>query len=273
LTLALIEQGCPKDGVILDFFAGSGTTAQAVMELNKEDGGNRKFILVQLPEKTDEGSEAYKAGYKTIADICKERMRRVIKRLSEPQMTADKDDGNDKSGEQISMGLSEKSEEKSSASSESSQTSAVGFKVFTLEPSNFKIWRTDVIENEEDLKRQIEAFQDPVKKDSEAEAMAWEILLKSGYELTTTLERVEVGGVSVYSIANGEVFLALEKITQEAIDAIVVGPKGIPSGVADPTNIKPRRVICLDSLFAGNDQLKTNTVLQMKDARIDFKTI
>src|SRR5690606_11233901 len=69
--------------IILDFFAGSGTTAQAVLELNKEDGGNRKFILVQLPEKTAEDSEAYKAGYKTIAEICKERIRRVINRLNQ----------------------------------------------------------------------------------------------------------------------------------------------------------------------------------------------
>lgn len=72
-----------KDLIILDFFAGSGTTAHAVLNLNNEDGGNRKFILVQLPEKTDENSEAFKAGYKTIADISKERIRRVIKKIEE----------------------------------------------------------------------------------------------------------------------------------------------------------------------------------------------
>ncbi|MBI5181406.1 MAG: hypothetical protein HZA06_00675 [Nitrospirae bacterium] len=70
-----------KNDIILDFFAGSGTTAQAVLELNKEDGGNRKFILVQMPEQCDENSEAYKAGYKTIADIGKERIRRVIQKI------------------------------------------------------------------------------------------------------------------------------------------------------------------------------------------------
>ena len=74
-----------ENDIILDFFAGSGTTAQAVLELNKEDGGNRKFILVQMPEPCDEDSEAFKAGYKTIADIGKERIRRVIRKLTSPR--------------------------------------------------------------------------------------------------------------------------------------------------------------------------------------------
>jgi adenine-specific DNA-methyltransferase len=79
--LIKVSTAIDKTGIILDFFAGSGTTAHAVMELNKEDGGNRKFILVQLPEPCDENSEAYKAGFKTIADICKERIRRAGKKI------------------------------------------------------------------------------------------------------------------------------------------------------------------------------------------------
>ena len=157
------------------------------------------------------------------------------------------------------MGLSGKLKDKSSAESSLSQQSAVGFKVYTLEPSNFKIWRTDVIDNEDDLKRQMNAFIDPARKHSEAEDMAWEILLKSGYELTTKLEKVDVIGVPVFSIANDELLLALENITQAAIDNIITK--------------KPKKVIALDRLFAGNDQLKTNTALQMKDVGIEFKTI
>lgn len=239
----LIDLGIPEpdNDIILDFFAGSGTTAQAVLELNKEDlpasgqagGGNRKFILVQLPEKTDEDSEAYKAGYKTIADICKERIRRVCKKIKE--------------------------EAEKNAGLFAEKKFDLGFKAFALEPSNFKIWRTDTIDTEEDLKRQMEAFQDPVKKKSEAEAMAWEILLKSGYELTTPMEKIDVAGVPVYSISQGEVIVALEKITQEAIDAVIAK--------------RPKRVVCLDKLFSGNDQLKTNTALQMKDAGVEFRTI
>jgi adenine-specific DNA-methyltransferase len=230
----LLQLGTTVDSgdIVLDFFAGSGAIAHAIMELNKEDGGNRKFILVQLPEKTEEDSEAYKAGYKSIADICRERIRRVSKRIKEE-------------AEQNPGLFAEKKID-------------IGFKSFVLEPSNFKVWRTDVIESEEDLKRQLNAFQDPVKKKAEADAMAWEILLKSGYELTTPLERIETADVPLYSIANGEVMLALEKISQKAIDAIIAK--------------KPKRVICLDSLFAGNDQLKANTALQMKDAGVEFRT-
>lgn len=246
LIKTLVNATTNDSDIILDFFAGSGTTAQAVLELNKEDGGNRRFILVQLPEKTDEESEAYKAGYKTIAGICRERIRRVCKKIKE--------------------------EVEKNAGLFAEKKLDLGFKTFTLEPSNFKIWRTDTIESEEDLKRQMEAFVDPTRARSEADdpdavgaGMAWEILLKSGYELTTPMEKLDVAGVPVYSIANGEVMVALEKITQKAIDAIIAKK----SATAD----RPKRVVCLDKLFSGNDQLKTNTALQMKDAGIEFKTI
>ncbi len=232
LVQLLVTQATEDEDIVLDFFGGSGTTAQAVLELNKQNGGNRQFILVQLAEKTDEESETNKAGYKTIADICRERIRLVISKIN---------NGAEKNPELFTE-----------------KKLDLGFKAFTLEQSNFKVWRTDVIENESDLKNQMEAFVDPARSRSEAENMAWEILLKSGYELTTPVEQVEIGDVPVYSIS-GEVLLALEKITQKAIDAIIAK--------------KPKRVICLDRLFAGNDQLKTNTALQMKDAGIEFRTI
>ena len=89
--------------------------------------------------------------------------------------------------------------------------------------------------------------------------MAWEIVLKSGNELTTPMERIDLPGMPMYSIGEGELGLILEKVTQEGIDAVIAR--------------KPKRVICLDRLFGGNDSLKTNTVLQMKDAGIEFRTI
>lgn len=241
-----------KSGVVLDFFGGSGTTAQAVVELNRDDGGDRKSVIIQLTEKTETDSEAYKIGFKTIADICKERIRCVSKKM--------------------------KKEIEKDADLVAEKKLDLGFKSFVLEPSNFKVWLTDTIKNEDDLKRQIEAFQDPVKKKSEAEAMAWEILIKSGYELTTPLERIEIADAPFYSIASGEVLLALEKVSQKAIDGIVGRPARQPGaesagGDSSLDHPRPRRVICLDSLFAGNDQLKTNTVLQMKDAGVEFKTI
>ena len=233
LVKTLVQQIASKGDLVVDFFAGSGTTAQAVLELNKEDGANRSFILVQLPEKIDTESEAYRAGYKTIADICKERIRRASKKVKE-EVETQPDLFKDKPLD-------------------------LGFKVFTLEPSNFKVWRTDTTDTEEELMQQMEAFVDPVRVRAEANDMAWEILLKSGYDLTTKLEKIIVEKVPIYCIADGDVILSIEKITQEAIDGIITK--------------RPRRVVCLDRLFAGNDQLKTNTVLQMKDAGVEFRTI
>ena len=234
-----------KNDIILDFFGGSGTTAQAVLEQNKEDGGNRKFILVQLPEICDEKSEAYKAGYKTIAEISKERIRRVIRKL-----------------EIENEELKRKKESELQLSNKEQELSAdLGFKVFKLSSSNFKIWRGDEI-TEENLVSQLDVFTNPVKAESKAENMLYELMLKSGYELTDKVETViasEAKQSLYYKIKEGELVIVLEEINHNIIDSIIAS--------------QPKKVISLDNLFTGNDQLKTNTVLQMKDAGIDFKTI
>ncbi|MHB8337037.1 MAG: site-specific DNA-methyltransferase [Ignavibacteriaceae bacterium] len=222
-----------NNDTILDFFAGSGTTAQAVMELNKEDGGNRKFILVQLPEKTDESSEAYKAKYFTIADICKERIRRVIERINRK--------GAETQGEIFAP---------SRLSGE-----VPGFKVFKLVPSNFKMWRSDIIETEEDLNKMIDLFDTQIKPDAKIENMLYELMLKSGFTLTDKVEKVN----GYYSVNEGQAVFVLDKIDQSIIDEIV--------------KLKPQSCIILDDLFAGNDQLKTNTALQMKDAGVELVTV
>lgn len=226
-----------QDDIILDFFAGSGTTAHAVLELNKEDGGTRKFILVQLPEPCDENSEAYKAGYKTIADISRERIRRVIKKIEAEQAEERK-----KKSEQFDFGDKEE------------KNFELGFKSFKLSPSNFKIWRGSEI-NEENLVQQLDAFTNPVREGSEKDSMLYELMLKAGYLLTDKVEKIE----NLYSIKNGELLIAIESINQATVDKMIT--------------LRPKKVISLDILFKDNDQLKTNTVLQMKDAGIDFKTI
>jgi adenine-specific DNA-methyltransferase len=230
--------------ITLDFFGGSGTTAQAVLELSKEDGGNRKFILVQLPEKCDENSEAFKAGYKTIADISKERIRRVIKKLEK-----EAEELNKKKAGELPL-----TDQPSVARRTPHAEIPLGFKVFKLSPSSFKIWRGNDI-TEENLVTQLDAFTDPVKEGSENENMLYELILKSGYLLTDKVE-----AVSKYcSIRDGELIIALDEVNQKLVDAIIAE--------------NPKKVIMLDNLFKGNDQLKTNTVLQMRDAEIDFKTI
>jgi adenine-specific DNA-methyltransferase len=212
LIKQLISLYSQKDDFILDFFAGSGTTAHAVLDLNKEDNGNRKFILVQLPELCNEDSEAYKAGYKTIADISRERIRRVIQKIGEG-----------------------------------------GFKAYKLSPSNFKIWRSEEI-TEENLEKQMEMFIDPVKPESVVENMLVELMLKSGYQLT---DNVENRGDFYY--INNELVIALTKMDLEIATKIIA--------------LQPQKVITLDRLFAGNDELKTNTALQMRDAGVELRTI
>lgn len=221
--------------LVLDFFSGSGTIAQAIIELNKEDNGNRKFILVQLPELTEvDGNEfkatstASKLGYKTISDISKERVRRVIQKTEK--------------------------ERKEKPDLFHDTNLDLGFKVFKLSVSNFKIWRGNEITNE-NLVEQLDAFTNPVKAESKTDNMLFELILKAGYLLT---DKVETKG-KFFSIKNGELIIALEEMNQQIIDTII--------------KAQPQKVITLDNLFTGNDQLKTNTVLQMKDAGIDFKTI
>ena len=147
----------------------------------------------------------------------------------------------------------------------------LGFKVFKLSSSNFKIWRGSEIADE-NLEQQLEIFTDPVKEGSEKENMLYELILKSGYLLTDKVEFV-IGKQSdsqkqiasgnsndgYYSVNDGELIIGLEEMNQELMETII--------------SSKPKKVITLDQLFTGNDQLKTNAVLQMKDAEIDFKTI
>ncbi|MBM4171357.1 MAG: site-specific DNA-methyltransferase [Ignavibacteria bacterium] len=247
LTKRLIHLGSINNNdIILDFFSGSGTTAQAVLEQNKEDGGNRKFILVQLPEKCEEESEAYKAGYKTIADIGKERIRRVIKKLNE-ECHAERSEASKR------VGLFHTDSSPDSRRDQNDKLD-LGFKVFKLSSSNFKIWRGNEI-TEENLETQLDAFTNPVKEGSEKENMLYELMLKAGYLLT---DRVECKN-KLYYVNGSELIIALEEMNQKLVDTII--------------SVKPKKVITLDRLFADNDQLKTNTVLQMRDAEIDFKTI
>jgi adenine-specific DNA-methyltransferase len=234
-----------EEFIALDFFGGSGTLAHAVLEMNNEKSNFNskkiKFILVQLPEPCEENTHAFKAGYKTIADISKERIRRVINKLAieKEQMKVKK------AGEL-------KFEDNPDQVNQTDQD--LGFKVFKLSSSNFKIWRGSEI-TDENLEAQLEMFTDPVREGSEKENMLYELILKAGYLLTDEIKAKD----SYYSVNDGELIIALEEMNQKLIETII--------------SAKPKKVITLDQLFTANDQLKTNAVLQMKDAEIDFKTI
>jgi len=166
--------------IILDFFAGSGTTAHAVMELNAEDGGNRKFIMVQLPEKTDEESEAYKAGYKDITEIGEERIRKAGKKILEENK--DKDGFN-----------ADKFDK--------------GFKVFKLDKSNFAVWdgATDG-----DIQKKLELHVNNTDPKSKEADILYEILVKAGFELSEKVEEIKIDGKNVYSASEGQLLICLE---------------------------------------------------------------
>ena len=177
-----------KNGLILDFFSGSATTAHAVMKLNAEDGGNRKYIMVQLPEKCSEDSEAYKAGYKTIADIGKERIRRAAKKI-----------------------LEEHSDYKGD----------LGFKVFKLDSSNFELWKNNT-RSEEEYNKQLSLAVDNIKKDRSQEDILYEIILRLGLKLTDTIDLKSFGDKNVFSLEGGKILVCLEKIiTKQLIEELI----------------------------------------------------
>ena len=231
------------DDIILDFFAGSATTAHSVMDLNKQDDGHRKFILVQLPEPCADDSEAFKAGYHTIADIGKERIRRVIQKM--------------------------KAEQEGKLDLQGDKDQDRGFRVLKLDQSNFKQWRPiDASVTVEQLALQLTDHVDHVSHATTQEALLFEILLKAGFQPTAKAEVKSFAGVPVFSIAEGALLICLaEKVTKELIDQIAED--------------EPMQFICLDSAFGGNDQLKSNAVqtfaarnLQKeKHNQIVFKTV
>jgi len=178
-----------SDSIVLDFFSGSATTAHAVMQLNAEDGGNRKFIMVQLPELLDEKSEAYKDGYRTICDIGEERIRRAGEKIK-----------------QESAGLDAESLD-------------IGFKVLRLSSSNIREWNTDF----DNLEDELDLFESPFMDERSELDIVYEIMLKHGLELTYPIEVFEVNGKNVYDIAFGNLFICLAdhidtRVAQSIID-------------------------------------------------------
>jgi len=221
-----------EESIILDFFAGSATTAHAVLDLNKENGGKRKFIMVQLPEKCDEKSEAYKAGFKTIANIGKERIRRVIAKIKQ----------------------------ESSQSLFKNQLD-LGFKAFKLDSSNFKIWNTEGISPEQGtLEKQLELHINHINPDSNQEDILFEILLKAGYQLSSIIEKINLAGKDVYSVDNGNILICLEKeLTKEVIKAMAERKPGrviyLDQGFTNNDQLKTNAVQMMKS--KGIDDFRT----------------
>lgn len=180
LLRTLVEQAASQDDIVLDFFAGSGTTAHAVLDLNQIDGGNRKFILVQLPEKNDAPL------YPTIAHITRERVRRVIARLQ--------------IDEDIQLTLGDDAKRN------------LGFRAFKLDSSNFKIWRPDdVPQTAEQLAEQLNLYADNIQPERNEQDRLYELILKSGRPLSARVESIVVGGCVAFAVGEGELLICLEQ--------------------------------------------------------------
>lgn len=183
----LLNVATQKDDIIFDCFAGSSTTAQAVLELNAEDGGHRKFIMVQLPEETDPKSEAYKAGYKNICEIGKERIRRAGRKIKEenPLTTQDLD---------------------------------IGFRVLKLDSSNMK----DVYYTPDAYTRDMfDMLEDNIKEDRTPEDLLFQVMLDLGIPLSSRIEESVIAGKKVFKVEDNYLIACFDSnLTEETIKAI-----------------------------------------------------
>jgi len=225
----LAKIGSNLDNYILDFFSGSATTAHSVIQLNAEDGGNRKYIMVQLPELCDEDSEAYKAGYKNICEIGKERIRRAGEKI--------------KSDESLPLENREKLD--------------IGFKVFKLDSSNIKEWDTST----EDLKQTLLDSMENIKSDRNSLDVLYEILLKYGLDLNISIEENK----DFYSIGGGSLLVSLNKeINNEVINLIC----GEYKNLLEIDKDFKTTVILRDNSFK-NDVDKTNAIKKLEQVGIN----
>lgn len=211
----IINISTQKEGIVLDFFAGSSTTAHAVMQLNAEDGGNRKFIMVQFPEETNEKSEAFKAGYKTIAEISKERIRRAGKKILEDNATK-----------------------------EGIENLDIGFRVLKIDSTNMK----DVYYTPDAFKQaDMLDLASNIKEDRTSEDLLFQVMLDWGLELSLPIERKTIAGKEVFYVAGNSLVACFEDLTFDVVDEIakdhplrfVSAEKAIHLD-HDKTNIKER---------------------------------
>ena len=236
-----------SDCYIIDFFSGSATTAHAVMQLNAEDGGHRKFIMVQLPEKTDEKSEAFKAGYKNICEIGKERIRRAGKKIKAQLMAEGKEtrDIAEKKAQGNAVAVSKAywidSPEYKSANKQMASDLDTGFRVLKLDSTNMK----DVYYNPAEITIDtIMGTVDNIKEDRTPEDLLFQVMLDLGVLLSSKIEKSTIGGKTVFNVEDSYLIACFDdNVTDEVITAIA--------------KQKPYYFVMRDSSMA-NDSVATN---------------
>lgn len=234
------------DGIILDFFGGSASTGHAVVQQNQEDGGDRKFIIVQLPEPIDSNDQNQAPAVEfckqnniplVISSLAQERLKRVFKQMEgSPDLL-----------------------------SSVKEVSSNGFRYYRLSASNFKVWNGGS-DSFDESGSQLEMHVDHLDASARSEDILYELLIKSGFPLATQIKTIEIAEKTVFSVEDGALLVCLEKdITPDLIDGLA--------------SANPLQVICLDEGFKGNDQLKANAVqtfkarAQAEESEIVFRTV
>ena len=234
--MLLIATNTNSEDIVMDFFAGSSTTAHAVMQLNAEDGGNRKYICVQIPEMCDEKSEAFKTGYKTICEVGIDRMKLAGKKILEENA-------------QTQLGDEEK------------KSLDIGFKVFKLDDSNLKTWDGTPIEDKqvEMFFERLNSMIDTVKDDRTDMDVVYEVMLKMGIPLDVEVRYMEINDKIVYIVGDFLLLICLGKdITAEDIEGMA--------------QYAPAKIICAEAGFADDSAL-SNAHYILKDRAIELKLV
>ena len=208
---------CDKDAIILDFFSGSATTAHAVMQLNAEDGGHRKFIMVQLPEETDEKSEAYKAGYKNICEIGKERIRRAGKKIKEDSPLT-------------TQGLD------------------TGFRVLKCDTSNMK----DVYYCPDEVEQTLfDNYADNIKNDRTPEDLLFQVMLDLGILLSSKIEETTIAGCKVFNVADGFLYACFDNNVSDAVVTAIANEQPYYAVFRDSGMASDSVLTNFDQIFAA----------------------
>jgi adenine-specific DNA-methyltransferase len=235
--LALLKDfliiGATKECIVMDLFAGSASLAHAVLELNRQDGGNRKTISIQLPEPVSEESEAYALGFKTIADVARARINKAaVKFESQLDLLSDIEGESD-----------------------------YGFRSFTLTDTNFTKWQatSDVANNV--LEQHILDLRESASDSATTNSLLFEILLKQGYSLTERFSNLVISGLEVQSVGNN---LLVAYLNEEAKPSF--------TQFKSILELKPARFVVLEDVFNGDDELKTNLVQECKARNIELWT-
>ena len=238
LIVQLLMLATRKDDIVLDFFSGSATTAHAVMKLNSRDGGKRKHIQVQLPEPTPENSEARKAGYSTISELSRERIRRA----------------GDKIREDCSEQLSKRD-----------TPLDVGFRAYVLADTNFSKWQisSDIPVNK--LEQHLLDLRETANDNSTPTSLFTELILKQGYSLTEDIGDTSISGLNLKTVLDVEgdvaVLAYLDEHSKPSLDQL-----------REIIDSKPVRFVILEDCFDGDDELKTNLVQLCKTNGVELLT-